>query len=47
MTAYVISEVEFLDRERVEIYRKLASDDASRLIGAPLISWRRALSEAD
>ena len=37
MTAYVISEVEFLDRERVEIYRKLASESVAAYGGRYLV----------
>jgi uncharacterized protein (DUF1330 family) len=37
VTAYVISEVEYLDRERVEIYRKLASDSVAAYGGRYLV----------
>ena len=37
MSAYVISEVEFFDRERVEIYRKLASESIAAYGGRYLV----------
>jgi uncharacterized protein (DUF1330 family) len=37
VTAYVISEVEYLDPERVAIYRKLASDSVAQYGGRYLV----------
>ncbi len=37
MTAYVISEVEYLDRGRVETYRKLAADSVAAYGGRYLV----------
>jgi uncharacterized protein (DUF1330 family) len=37
VTAYVISEVEFLDRARVETYRKLAADSIAAYGGRYLV----------